>query len=106
VVIEYNGSLPLDKRVVQAYSEAAAWDGTNHFGASISALVELASRKGYRLIHTDVTGVNAFFIRNEHESLFPGAGDVPLHPANYEMRGHGHPPGAGSWVYLDDDARP
>ena len=37
-----------------------------YFGASLSALIDLAGRKGYTFVGTNSNGCNAFFVRNDH----------------------------------------
>jgi hypothetical protein len=91
IVVEYNGSLPRDPDVqlVQPYDERP-WDGTAFFGASLGALEEVAHRSGYRLVHTELAGANAFFARDDvvlRDGLSP-----PRRPANYDLRGRQHPP--------------
>jgi hypothetical protein len=65
VIIEYNASQPHDTSVVQPNDSAKSWDGTDSFGASLGALRLLAHEKGYRLVHTDLSGTNAFFVRED-----------------------------------------
>ncbi len=65
VIIEYNSSIiPTESRVVP-YDSEFVWDGTNYFGASLLALKNLGSTKGYTLVGCDSVGVNAFFCKNE-----------------------------------------
>lgn len=65
VVIEYNAALgPNESRAI-AYEPDFQWQTTDYFGASLTALVRLGMRKGYRLVHCESTGVNAFFVRRE-----------------------------------------
>jgi hypothetical protein len=88
VVVEYNGNLPLDSRLVMPRDDEHAWDGTDYFGASLGALRELAGRKGYRLVHTDRTGANAFFVASADAQA--GRFDsrtAALHRANYFGQG-------------------
>ena len=91
IVVEYNGSLSRDPdmQLVQPYDEGP-WDGTAFFGASLGALEEIARRSGYRLVHTELAGVNAFFARDDvvlRDGLSP-----PRRPANYDLRGREHKP--------------
>lgn len=65
VVIEYNATFRPPTRVVQPYAPDARWDGTNYFGASLAALEELGSSKGYALVGCNLTGLNAFFVRKD-----------------------------------------
>jgi len=63
VVIEYNATLRPPMALVVPYRADAQWDGTNHYGASLEALVRLAAAKNYRLVGCSIAGVNAFFVR-------------------------------------------
>jgi hypothetical protein len=63
VVIEYNATLRPPMALVVPYRAEAEWDGTNHYGASLEALVRLAAAKNYRLVGCSIAGVNAFFVR-------------------------------------------
>jgi FkbM family methyltransferase len=105
VVIEYNASLPLDRALVQPLDPDVRWDGTDYFGASLGAYERLAEAKGYALVHTDSTGVNAFFVRRDliDGSGLPTGDEVRRHPANYFGSGRGHPrdPQDRPWVDLD-----
>ena len=65
VVIEYNSSIPPTESKVVPYDSDAIWDGTNYFGASLLALTNLGSKKGYTLVGCDNNGVNAFFCKSE-----------------------------------------
>lgn len=69
VIVEYNGALPLDEELVQPLSDQP-WSGTDYFGASLGALESLAHRLGYLLVHTELTGTNAFFVRNDYAARF------------------------------------
>lgn len=90
LVVEYNASLPLDPetRLRQPY-RTGSWDGTDYFGASLGALEVIAARRGYRLIHTELTGVNGFFLRED--LTLPHGLVVPRRAANYSFLGRGHP---------------
>ena len=93
VIIEYNAALPLDpdERLVQPYSNSIRCTGTDFFGASLGALEDLGVKKGYTLTHTDITGVNAFFVRDDLVDSLPTGKLVPRRAANYQFSGHGHP---------------
>jgi hypothetical protein len=97
VIIEYNGALdPLSKRVMP-YTPGFRWDGTSDYGASLGALEELAGEKGYRLVHTELAGVNAFFVREDLAGGLPSGEAVPRRSANHVLMGLGHPePRSGS----------
>ena len=55
----------------------ARWDGTNFFGASLSAFAALGRYCGYTLVYADQRGVNLFFVADElqPEKRFAKAGD-------------------------------
>jgi len=63
VVIEYNATLRPPMALVVPYRADAQWDGTNHYGASLEALVRLAATKNYRIVGCSIAGVNTFFVR-------------------------------------------
>lgn len=72
VVIEYNASLPLGRSLVMPL-DAAPRVTEGFYGASIDALIKLGREKGYTLVHTELAGVNAFFVRDD---LVPKLGGV------------------------------
>ncbi len=85
VVIEYNGLLDPNATLVQPYREHAP-DGTAISGASLEALVALGRQKGYRFVHSDLSGTNAFFVRSDLESdAFLDQNDVPRRAGNYYL---------------------
>jgi hypothetical protein len=92
VVIEYNGSLELGSRRVMPYQPGFRWDHTSGYGASLGALEDLGAEKGYRLVHTELAGVNAFFVREELGGDLPSGDAVPRRAANYALMGLEHPP--------------
>jgi len=65
VVIEFNGKFPPPLSVVQEYRPDHVWRGTDYFGASLAALTTLGSEKGYELVGCNITGSNAFFVRQD-----------------------------------------
>ena len=71
---EYNATFPPDVDWCMVYDEKHKWDLTSYFGASLLAFVKLFDRFGYRLVACNVTGANAFFIKNEFSTNFS---DVP-----------------------------
>lgn len=60
VAIEYNGKIPSDLNWKMAYDKWHLWDGSDRHGASLKALELLGQSKGYRLVGTNLNGVNAF----------------------------------------------
>ena len=71
---EYNSAFPPDVDWCMPYDAGHAWDLTSFFGASLRAFVELFEIHGYRLVACNLTGANAFFIRNDFAAAFE---DVP-----------------------------
>jgi hypothetical protein len=100
VVIEYNASLDPSKLLVQPFRRES-WDGTNYFGASLGAMRALAAEKGYRLVYTELAGVNAFFVRSDLAADFPSADLLPVRFPNYYFGGRGHPEDPLGRPYLD-----
>ncbi len=65
VVIEYNAGLRPPMALTVPYQPNHAGAGTNYFGASLEALVRLGRRKGYRIVACNISGSNAFFVRED-----------------------------------------
>ncbi len=97
VVIEYNGALGTEAALVQPLRDEP-WDATDYFGASIRALQRLGRAKGYRLVHTDSLGANAFFVREPLAGPLPPEHQVPLHPPSFRL-----PPDPLARAYIDLD---
>ncbi len=76
VCIEYNGKFPPDHSWKQAYDKNHVWDRSDWQGASLKAMYELGREKGYVLVGTNLTGANAFFVR---EDLYSGEKFANLH---------------------------
>jgi hypothetical protein len=91
VVIEYNAQWPLGARWVQPYDPERVWQGTDNYGASLGALRSLGEEKGYRFVHTELTGNNAFFVRADLQAVLPAPELAPLRAANHFLGGAGHP---------------
>src|SRR5262249_44437283 len=101
VVIEYNSALDPEARLTVPLDESFAWDGTDYFGASLGALRHVGRTQGYRLVHTDVAGVNAFFVRDDLAQPFVPEGRVIVRGPNYFNTGRGHPPDPLGRPYVD-----
>jgi hypothetical protein len=103
VVIEYNPTLRPPLSVVVPYRPDAQWDGTNYFGASLEALVRLGRSKDYRIVGCNISGGNAFFVRNDLGAgafLEPATAAEHYEPARYyfAMLNGGHRPRLGPYV--------
>ena len=100
VVIEYNAALDPSQNLVQPADAPPGWTGTDRFGASLGALTSLAESMGYRLAHTELAGVNAFFVRSDLGADLPAPESVPMRAPNFFLAGHGHvrDPGEADWI--------
>jgi hypothetical protein len=93
VVIEYNASLGRSARSVMQYDPTTRWDETIRFGASLGALEDLGREKGYALVGCGLTGVNAFFVREDcvgDKFLAPFTAEHHYEPPRYGATGAGH----------------
>ncbi|MFB3828045.1 MAG: hypothetical protein ACE15B_14845 [Bryobacteraceae bacterium] len=107
VVIEYNAIFPPGIAWVVNYEPGAKWDGTSHFGASLTALERLGAEKGYVLVGCNLMGTNAFFVRRElagRQFAEPFTAANHYQPARYHLVWYksGHPrrvgpPGLFAW---------
>lgn len=93
VIVEYNSNYPPPERRVLPYDPAFRWDGTDYYGASLSALVQLAKEKGYTLVGCDNNGINSFFVADEYVAHgFVLKSDAELYrPPHCGADGLGHP---------------
>lgn len=103
VVIEYNAALPPPLSVVMPYDPAWSWQGDTYSGASLNALGKLGTEKGYRLVGCSLSGVNAFFVRDDlcaDHFHAPFTAEEHYEPPRYFLRHTraGHPPGFGPYV--------
>lgn len=65
--IEYNSKFPPPLCMYPVYNSQNVWKGhsSDYMGSSLESLKRLGDIKGYKLIATNITGVNAFFIRDD-----------------------------------------
>jgi hypothetical protein len=87
LVIEYNGKYPPPMDVVPPYDPSHEWDGSDYAGSSLQAIANLATRLGYRLVGTNITGLNAFFVRADIAADHFADGDAATlyNPARYYL---------------------
>jgi O-antigen/teichoic acid export membrane protein len=91
VVAEYNAHLDPDSTLTLPREPREGWDGSDYFGAGLGALRAVARARGYRLVHTDSTGTNAFFVRADLPGDYLPEDAVLVHPPNYLGIGISHP---------------
>ena len=91
VVIEMNGSISPGDVIIQP-PHNPPWNGTSAYGASVAALAMLGEHLNYSLVHTEMAGVNAFFVRNDLLHYFPEAEQVSIHSSNHFLLSQRHPP--------------
>lgn len=97
LVIEYNGKFRPPVMYCMAYDEKYQWDGTDNFGASLKFLEVNLKEKGYVLVGCNLTGGNAFFVKEALAAdrfLPPYTAENHYEPARYELSAHavGHRP--------------
>jgi len=103
VVMEYNAKFHPPTSWVMAYNPGHVWDETDYFGASLTALEKLFADKGYSLVGCNISGANAFFVRNDLvEDHFhpPFTAENHYEPARYWIVDgftSGHPPRFGPY---------
>jgi len=102
VVIEYNAVFRPPLAIVADYNKDFVWDGTSYYGASLKALELLGSRKGYALVGCSLSGINAFFVRQdlvEDKFCAPWTAENHFEPPRFGFYKIGaldmHPPGVG-----------
>jgi hypothetical protein len=108
VVVEYNGHLLPEQSLTVPESHRAPWDGTAYYGASLTALERLGRTKGYRLVHTELNGNNAFFVRDDLCAAMPDGDVVARRMTNLFLTGTVHPPDSAGreWVEIDAAGEP
>jgi len=65
VSLEYNAKFLPHVDWVMAYNESHIWDGSDYFGASLKSLTNIMQKKGYSLVGCNITGCNAFYVRDD-----------------------------------------
>jgi hypothetical protein len=99
VVVEYNSGIPGERPLAQPHDPGRGWDGSGAFGANLAALDVVARRRGYRLAHSDLTGTNAFFVREDCWAAL-AIDEAPRRAQNYGLTGITQPTKEppGGWV--------
>ncbi|MEZ0343743.1 MAG: hypothetical protein ABWJ99_02905 [Caldimicrobium sp.] len=108
ICIEYNSKFPPKLHKKPPYNPNFWWQGTDYMGSSLKAIVEVAEKKGYVLVGTNITGTNAFFLRKDlwNNELFPDPDPIELYnPPRYWLyfdyfKHIGHAPDFGPYLDL------
>jgi hypothetical protein len=105
IIVEYNGKFPPSMSIAQEYNPTHRWGGTDS-GASLAALTKIAEKKGYALVGCNITGANAFFVRQDllgDKFCAPYTAENHYEPARYFLWPSyiaGHPPDWRSYVTI------
>lgn len=65
IMVEYNAKFSPDYEWYMPYDAEHIWDETERYGASLKAYELLGRKLGYELVGTNLTGYNAFFVRED-----------------------------------------
>jgi hypothetical protein len=90
LVMEYNALFGPERAITLPAEGIPESAPKGYFGASLAAIERKAREKGYRLVHCEDTGVNAFFLRDD---VAPEIAAVPVAVAFRPPRSR---PGAGA----------
>lgn len=88
LVVEYNAKFAPPVTWVLPYNPDHRWRNNDAFGASLTALTDLAATKGYSLVGCNLTGANAFFVRNDMLGAHfqaPHTAENFYHPQRYYL---------------------
>ena len=96
IITEYNANFLPPYRMVIKYDSNFTWQMDDYYGASIQVLFDYFCHRGYTLVGCDLSGTNAFWVRNDlfSKEKFPYDTDITklYHPARYYLEGpKGHP---------------
>ena len=107
ICVEYNSKFPSNTDLTPIYNKDNIWRGTDYMGSSLLSLKKLMDIKGYSLVSTNLTGANAFFVRNDKiTGEFTCVNDVAAlyNPPRYYLIDHfdrvGHKSDFGDYVNL------
>jgi hypothetical protein len=103
VVIEYNSGILDPGPMAQPHDPERSWDGSGAFGSTLAGLDVVAEEKGYRFAHSDLSGVNAFYVRDDLWDAL-GVTSAPRRSQNYGLTGIEQKPRQppGGWVAVTE----
>jgi FkbM family methyltransferase len=93
ICVEYNAKFRPPTRVEMQYNASHTWAGDDYFGASLQSWVDLLA--GYTLVSCNLSGANAFFVRDDLLAPFdPRSAEELYQPPRYWLTSLGcaHPP--------------
>lgn len=83
--VEYNAKFPPPMEI-SVDRGTRRWANDDYHGASLAAFVSALHERGYKLISCNLSGANAFFVRNEYVKEFPQYNiDQLYQPARYDL---------------------
>lgn len=96
IVVEYNARFIPPLLYCMDYDEAHTWEKDDCYGASLKFFEVNLREKGYCLVGCNLSGVNAFFVREDlvaDKFLAPFTAEQHYEPARYYLSGYfaGHP---------------
>ena len=68
ICTEYNAKFPPPLAIAMRYDPGHRWTGGDYHGASLQAFCDLLV--DYKLVASNLSGVNAFFVRRDHAAQF------------------------------------
>lgn len=84
ICVEYNAKFRPPTALTIAYDAVHRWSGGDYFGASLQYWVNQLG--GYRLVSCNLSGANAFFVRDDLAGAFPEYSVEQLfQPARYHL---------------------
>ncbi|MDW3096180.1 MAG: hypothetical protein R8G33_10945 [Gammaproteobacteria bacterium] len=90
VIIEYNSKFAPPIKYCRKYEGTHIWEHDDNYGASLKHLELEFSKKGYNLVACNITGSNAFFIREDlTDDKFqkPYSAETHYEPARHHLSG-------------------
>ena len=79
LVCEYNALFPASVSWIGARCDYSGYSAESYVGCSLLALSEMLTMKGYKIVATNLCGLNAFFVRSDLCGNFVREGDVAHH---------------------------
>lgn len=87
LVVEYNAKFPPPISISIDYNAHHIWKLDDYYGGSLQKFVDVL--EGYTLVACSLSGINAFFVRNDCASCFPQSTPAELYqPARYGLCGY------------------